>query len=791
MSKIPEDYYIKGLVSGDALKTAATTRAKLFEFNTVTSDENTLQTEYLDKGWQVQKKYKLGTKIIRQKTIGTKFENEVWTLFYKMGFEELNGRSDNFQLHRFESGISKQIDVYARSEQTICIIECKASDTPHTSSTYKKDIRDAINEIIAMKKEKTDESVFRHYFNKEEKRNNYRILWMLALKNIDISDRDRELAETSDIIILDDAAINYYQQLAKHFETTAKYMFLGTYISTKKIPGEETLVPAIKSQMGKNIFYSFVIAPEKMLRISFLSHRGASELTPIQTYQRIAKKSRLESMAQYIKEGGENGTEGIFPTSIVVNFSSPKIRFEPSPNQKNTSSKLGMLYLPNEYNSAWIIDGQHRLYAYSKLEKEAKTASLPIIAFENLPEDQQATMFVNINAKQEKVDNTLLLEIKANIFKNSSRGKDRLEAIYSQITLELNSDKRSLFYDKIVEANVPKSHTKNITKSMLVDELKRSRLIGSYDSKNQKDYKRGYLYVDEFEGTCQHVREVICDYYTLYLKNSTLNNQWNLGSGEGGFLCTNHGIKSTLRLLTYILEYLEGNYLTEGRGQTVRDLDGKKLINEISPYIQPIIQYLAAASQTDLSQMRKAAGESGITSTTDYFISLVNNKYPDFQRERADNYRNKYAQENRGRNETGRTIGQSLECLIRDDVVHSLKLKYSEELSGWWGRGVPDKVRANVSKLKEMNKDFEPNHSEYLSFSLLIEIISSNSDIFDKRYVIDAKTADSKKKKYEWLHKCSKLRDQYILDDGEIISEDDVKYLNYIDQTVRERIKRS
>ncbi|MFA7076782.1 MAG: DGQHR domain-containing protein, partial [Candidatus Izemoplasmatales bacterium] len=689
MPKVSDEYTIDGLVSGDNLKSAASVRSKKYEIKTVTSDPSLLKTEYLDKGWKIQKKIKSGTKIIKEKTFGSQFENEIWNIFYKMGFEEFNSRSEKFEIARFESGVPKQIDVYARSEHTICIVECKSSETPHTSSTNRVDVRDAINDIIAMKKERMEESIFRHYYNKEGKRNTYKIIWMLALKNIEISDKDKERATNSDIYILDDSLINYYEQLAKHFGTTAKYMFLGNYMSNKKIPGEVTSVPAIKSMMGKYTFYSFVIAPEKLLRISFLSHRGNSQLTSIKTYQRIAKKNRLESIAQYIKEGGENGTGGIFPTSVVVNLSSDKLRFEPGPNKNKSSSQLGTLYLPNEYNSAWVIDGQHRLYAYSKLEEEAKTASLPVIAFENLPEAQQAKLFVDINGKQEKVENTLLLEIKANILRYSKKGNDRLEAIYSQITLDLNSDKKSLFYDKIVEANVPRNQNKNITKTMLVDELKRSRLIGAYDSKNPKDYIRGCLYVDEFDGTCQHVENIICEYYQLYLKNHVIKTQWDLGSGENGFLCTNHGIKSTLRLLTYILEYIEGSLLKEGTGQKVRDLDRNKLIAEIEPYIQPVIQYLESASPTDLSLMKKSAGESGITSTTDHFATLVNNIYPDFQPLRAQNYREKHSQENRVRNEKGRETGQSLENMIRIDVVQSLKSTFSEDLTGWWGQGVP------------------------------------------------------------------------------------------------------
>jgi len=52
------------------------------------------------------------------------------------------------------------------------------------------------------------------------------------------------------------------------------------------------------------------------------------------------------------------------------------------------------------YKSAWIIDGQHRLFSYSGHPKASK-GLLSVLAFEGLPPSKQAELFIDINAKAE------------------------------------------------------------------------------------------------------------------------------------------------------------------------------------------------------------------------------------------------------------------------------------------------------------------------------------------------------------------------------------------------------
>lgn len=65
-----------------------------------------------------------------------KFENYVWCTLYKMGFTEMNG--NNFRIKTGPS-TERQIDVFVKSNNFICIFECKTSKS---KPDLKKDIVD-------------------------------------------------------------------------------------------------------------------------------------------------------------------------------------------------------------------------------------------------------------------------------------------------------------------------------------------------------------------------------------------------------------------------------------------------------------------------------------------------------------------------------------------------------------------------------------------------------------------------------------------------------------------------
>jgi hypothetical protein len=152
-----EKVALEGLASGEDLVQTYKKRNVKYVYKKVVKQD--LQP-YFDDGWG--KIGRGGNKFFRlrkPKDIASCFEDEVWCIFNKMGFDEMN-KDRNFSIPREGSNVSKQIDVFARDEQCICIIECKAAEKPHTKRSLDKDI-----DQLAGIRHELELSIFLHYKN--------------------------------------------------------------------------------------------------------------------------------------------------------------------------------------------------------------------------------------------------------------------------------------------------------------------------------------------------------------------------------------------------------------------------------------------------------------------------------------------------------------------------------------------------------------------------------------------------------------------------------------------------
>ncbi len=87
--------------------------------------------------------------------------------------------------------------------------------------------------------------------------------------------------------------------------------------------------------------------------------------------------------------------------------------------QKKIHYEDGTLQFPITYCSAWIIDGQHRIYGFKDHpkyknwdgENEDDDFKIPVVAFIKLKEVEQNKTFVNINYYQKKIDPVLFNDL--------------------------------------------------------------------------------------------------------------------------------------------------------------------------------------------------------------------------------------------------------------------------------------------------------------------------------------------------------------------------------------------
>ncbi|MDB2512924.1 hypothetical protein N9Y31_00265 [Alphaproteobacteria bacterium] len=113
------------ITSPDAAIGERRRRLKLFDFQSVNPK---LVEQLVEEGWTIDRELKTKIRLKRPKKQDEVLENRVWCLFQRMGFPVLNqGRGFKVTFKRQDSGEdTKQIDVFAKDEETVVVIECKS-----------------------------------------------------------------------------------------------------------------------------------------------------------------------------------------------------------------------------------------------------------------------------------------------------------------------------------------------------------------------------------------------------------------------------------------------------------------------------------------------------------------------------------------------------------------------------------------------------------------------------------------------------------------------------------------
>ncbi len=312
-----------------------------------------------------------------------------------------------------------------------------------------------------------------------------------------------------------------------------------------------------------------------MLKIAFVNHRALNDPSGAPSYQRLVSRTRLAEIGRFIHSGG------FFPTNILVNFIS-KARFEGVAKDEEANVTFGNLYLPTSYRSAWVIDGQHRLYGYAPLPEKYLNQNIMVVAFEELKKEEEANLFVTINHEQKSVPKTLLDDLEGELKWGSDRPAERIGAIGARLIGLLNNDIGEPLYGRVTRQGIPPTEKTCLTVPALKDGLRRSKLIGESILKH-KEYAPGPLSGTTDSETLDRARSTLNAYLQLLVTANP--HQWELG--RQGFLCTNVALQAYLRLFGSVINYMESN-----KALSARELEPNELVAEIEEYIDPILKWL-------------------------------------------------------------------------------------------------------------------------------------------------------------------------------------------------------
>lgn len=700
-----------------------------------------LMQKYTNDGWSVVKEYKSRIKVEKNKTQDVLFEDEVWCLLAKMGFHILNKhRHFRIPYSSQDEKLTQQIDVFAADDETVLIIECKSTQGSPKQSSFKEAI-----EAIGGKKEGILTAIRTLFPNRK-----YKVKFIFTTKNYYLSEQDKNRLDNYGILHFDDEAIKYYQELTSHLGVIAKYQLLGNVFEGQTIPEIENRIPAIRGKMGGYTYYSFSIEPEKLLKIGYVLHRNKANRKLMPTYQRLIKKSRLKSVQNFVDDGG------FFPNSIIINIDTngKPIRFDSSTNQiEHSISKIGVLHLPKKYRSAYIIDGQHRLYGYTGSSYKTSN-SIPVVAFVNLERKQQVELFMQINENQKPVPKNLRNTLNSDLLWNSDNKNDQIKALKLQLALALGEEMDSPLYDRIITGENPKTSLRCITIETIKIGLDRSKFLGSFDKNSIKE--DGTFYKGNNEATLNHLLPYLKMCFG-YIRDN-LPNEWNTGEQEDGFLVINGQVESLIRIFSDIIDHL-----VKQENVNTKALSAHAIFEEAEYYIVPLIDFYKALTIEERQELKKNYGVAGRTKVWRILQRSIHNVRRDFQPDGLEKY---WKDEDKRYNEESFKFIRDIETFMKDDFKNKLEADYG---ANWFKRGVPKAVYDKATSLAaEKNYSIADESKECSPWDCLtiidyrrIATYGSNwQNIFAKSYTRphEEKISGGKEAKTEWMQKLESIR---------------------------------
>ncbi|MDM7888517.1 DGQHR domain-containing protein [Curtobacterium sp. RHCJP20] len=717
---------IKGLFTeGAALKIEATKRLSL---DVKESFRPSLVEELQSEGWFVDRQMIKSVRMRRPKAHDVAFEDRVWAMFARLGFEQLNKGRD-FRLVWGESdNESRQVDVFAMDAETIVVVECKSSGAAQAPAETFKDVAEIIRG--------SRESLMRKLASAFPGR---KVKFVLATNNFSVSAESIDRIEAMQIAYLDELAVDYYLELANHIGVAAKYQLLGHLFRGMKIPGLEGKVPAIRGRMGSKTYYSFMIEPERLLKLSYILHRSVGGGRSTDAYQRVIKKARLKAVQKFVDGGG------FFPNSIVLNIDADvsRLRFDDA-GVREGESRLGVLHLPQTYASAYVIDGQHRLYGFAG-SKRADSELVPVVAFVDMSPSDQVQLFMQINENQQAVPKNLRNTLNSDLLWYSHNKREQAKALTLRVGQWLGEEKTSVLKGRVVLGEDKVTNLRCISLDAVRRGLDKGGFIGEFTASEMR--RAGTFY----RGSVEPTLRPLSTFLELAFERlaSGLPVQWDLGKADGGFVFINNGVEALIRILGEIIQ----QYERENRFNAKR-ISPKEVFLHLEDKIDAIISGLSGLSAEEGAELKKTYGGSAGNVFWRKLQEFVKAADPEFEAEGLEEWQRAQAKQF---NTESFAMIRDIETFLHDDVRLRLEKQYG---ASWWKVAVPPEVVQDAHALK-IKKELSGENTEpvdwwdCLHLSAYHRILAYKQKIWDECFSADYTAPSAKRSGGSWKDKSS------------------------------------
>lgn len=743
-------------------------KAKKTPYETRSISLNELD-DYISEGWDEVSTSKHKAKIQKLKPIGMRFEDDIWCMFYNLGFRTLNYDEKLVIQWGSNPEDKHQLDVVAVGEEAIFVVECKATENIKQAS-FKKEIGE-----ICLYKEGVMRTL-KQIYGKEKK-----VKFIFATRNYTFPDgcEDEKRLNENKIFQFTENTYDYVNSLIKSYKSTVIYQFYGLMFQHERINNDKIRIPALRGTMGGHEYYMLSIEPSKLLKIGFVLHRTkVNTQISMPTYQRLLVPSRLKGIGEFIDKGG------YFPNTVIVNFDDSnkknRVQFEQAAGGgDDTKTKLGYLTIPNAYCIAYIIDGQHRVYGYAG-SKYKDTNTIPVVAFSGLPSDEQLKIFMDINEHQKAVSPGLRLDLIEDINWNSPRLDSRLKALRSSIIKQLASGNNSVLARKISIGE----DTAKLTFKPFDTALSQSSLLPKATSKEFTKYTDVCLYNTKcvehnkaMNDSQKRISNLIkeCYAYVYYKMNDEHAEEYDK------FIECNRGTYAFVSLISSFNEHLIQ------LGGLTQDSSTKEQIEKMSPYLDALIDYICDMPTDDKSQILLIKGAGADTLWLRKYQNAIRKQIPSYNPEGLDGW---LETQDKGLQEEGKLCGKLIEKQVKSRVLRKL-----EDLYGvTWENQIKSIKGRCLMRMDDSEDVDDQDWTDYMNLQDFKEIIDSRWRTqkeddeafvtFEEEFSIQVTEAfRTKTERLKWINDLISFSKSWTTTKGRALTQADVNEMRSILQS--------
>ncbi len=720
------------------------------------SVDHNLVSDYEKEGWSVDTILKTKTKLTKEKSHSKKFEDAVWCQFYELGFRTLNIDETLELPFSKDPKDKKQIDVIAINDETAIIVECKSSEKLKKAPSYKDEF-----DLLGLRLDGFTK-VLKQVFN-----NKIRTKFIFATNNlrIDPESIDMQRFFSTKSYHHNDSSFQYVESIIKNYKNAATYQFMGLLFKNQLINNEKIEIPAVEGDMGGLMYYMFSIEPGILLKMGFVLHRTKANEEEMPTYQRLLVPSRLKGITSFI-DGPDGNGGGFFPNSIIVNFNTKKhkITFEAGSKSGSSSSRYGMLKLPNAYSIAYIIDGQHRLYGYAN-SKFKDSNTIPVVAFSDLPSITQLEMFMNINQNQKAVSPSLRLTLEEDLFWDSDRADSRIKALRSSIIKSLCISQSSPLLNKIsIGEDTAELAFKPFATALSTSGLLPIAKGNKYSDKNLLEC----LYDTNNNNHDQEMRrskKEICK--LLELSYSYVEDNYpSIFEKDRYFILSNRGTYAFINIVGSLNSFLTQEGLLNKKSKPQERLD------QMEKYLIVLLDGINSINKQREDSLLSLIGAGADVKWLRFFQELINSKFPNYNPTELIEWKERHNSELQSE---GRQYGIFIEKFMKTKVLENIQLLFGEN----WEleinsikRDCQDRAEKEMERYyKEFNQKKAVEWTEMFNvndYKTIIEKYWTNKNesssfiSFETMFSLDIGLGfNSKKDKTKWIAKFNSLRNNW------------------------------